>query len=88
MSGEHDGLEIGLNPPEEKQLFQAQDFTIILDYDVRQQMNSYAQTDLSRELAGVILGHYEQKGSRIFIQVKAAIEARGAERQRGSEIYP
>lgn len=84
MGGEHDDLEISLNPAEDKQLSQAQDFTIILDYDVHQQMDSYAQTDLSRELAGVILGHYEQKGSRIFIQVKAAIEARDAERQRTS----
>lgn len=84
MSGEHDDLEISLNPAEDKQFSKAQDFTIVLDYDVHQQMNSYAQTDLSRELAGVMLGHYEQKDSRIFIQVKAAIEARDAERQRTS----
>ena len=84
MSAEHDDLEISLHPAGDKQLSQVQDFIIILDYDAHQQMNSYAQTDLSQELAGVILGHYVQQGSRIIIKVIAAIEARDAERQRAS----
>lgn len=84
MSGEHDDLEISLKPADDMLLSQAQDFIIIVDDDVHQQMNSYAQTDLSRELAGVILGHYEQQGSKVIIKVIAAIEARDAERQRAS----
>ena len=47
MSGEHDDLEISLKPADDMLLSQAQDFIIIVDDDVHQQMNSYAQTDLS-----------------------------------------
>lgn len=51
------------------------DVEIILDIKVYDQMTAYAKTDLKNELAGVMLGDYQEK-SRVMVQ--AAIEAQSA----------
>lgn len=79
-----DEMEIILRTEEKPANNANASFSIILDEDAHRQMLAYAATDLNREMAGVILGSYEQHGEGIVVWVKAAIEARDALGERAS----
>lgn len=47
----------------------------------------YSRSDTSQELAGVLLGHYTEKGGQYHVFVDAAIEARYTEAAKGSVTF-
>lgn len=60
---------------------------IVLEKGALEQMEAYAGTDLSRELAGVMLGEIKPREQKMVVCIKAAIEARDTRAQRSSVTF-
>ena len=83
MSTPKDDMEIVLSNLNENSS-QTLQLDIVLEQGAYSFMYDYAKTDITREMAGVMLGTCEQKGQKMLVRIKAAVEARYTEAKKTS----
>ena len=83
MSAPKDAKEILLSNSNEN-LSQTLQLDIVLEQGACNFMYDYAKTDVTREMAGVMFGTCEQKGQKMLVRIKAAVEARYTEAKKTS----
>ena len=76
------------NPPGlNKNMEHTGDIFVQLEESTSRFIHNYCNSDTSQELAGVLLGHYDEKDGRYYVYVEAAVEAKYTEAKKGSVTF-